>query len=80
LQILFSLCPIEFTTKTGYVMFKLINFVVFLQIFTHFEFDTSNTFQKSWNRGSERLGILRNGKKKFKNHLFGTFHRFIGNR
>ena len=40
-------------------MFKLINFV-FLQIFTHFEFDACNTFQKSWDRGNKRLEKLRN--------------------
>jgi hypothetical protein len=39
LQIIFNLYSIEYTRKTRYLMFKLINFVVFLQIFTDFEFD-----------------------------------------
>ena len=39
---------IEYTTKTRYLMFKLINFIVCVQIFTYFEFDFCNTFQNSW--------------------------------
>ena len=35
-----------------YLMFKLINVVVFLQIITQFEFDACNMFQKSWDRGN----------------------------
>lgn len=50
LQIPFNLYSIEYTTKTRYLMFKLINFIFIflLQIFTHFEFDSSSTFQLSW--------------------------------
>ena len=40
------------------------------QIFTHFECDACNMFQKSWDRGKKRLGKLRNAQK----HLYGTFH------
>ena len=34
-------------------MFKLINSIVFLQIFAHFEVDACNTFQNSWNSGNK---------------------------
>ena len=49
-------------------MFKLKNKYIFVQIFTHFEFDACDTFQKSWDRGNKRVGML-------KKHRFGTFHR-----
>ena len=32
-------------------MFKLINLIVLLKLFTHFEFDACNTFQKNWDSG-----------------------------
>ena len=32
-------------------MFKLINLIVFVQRYFHFELDVCNMFQKSWDRG-----------------------------
>ena len=60
-------------------MFKLINCVVFFQIFTHFEFDACNTFQKSWDRGNKRLGKLRNAQKTPVWNI-PQVNRLIGNR
>lgn len=47
LHFLFNLYSTEYTAKIRYLMYKLLNFTVFLQIFTHFEFDVCNTFQNS---------------------------------
>lgn len=47
LRILFNLYSVDNTTKTGHSLFKLINFIVFVQIFAHFEMGACNPFQKS---------------------------------
>lgn len=36
MQIFFNLHLFEYTTQTTYLMFKLMNFITGLQIFTHF--------------------------------------------
>ena len=36
---------------TRYLMFKLTNFIVFLQFVTHYELDACKTFQKNWDWG-----------------------------
>ena len=54
-------------------------FVVFLQIFTHFEFDACNMFQKSCNRGNKRLGKLMNAQKTPVWYV-SQVNRLIGNR
>ena len=59
LQILSNLNSVEYATKT-YSMFKLINFIVFVQIHFHFELDVCNTFQNSWDGANKRLEKLRN--------------------
>lgn len=43
-------------------MFKLINFIVFLQIFLHFQFDHCNTFQKKMGQQKPKKK-LRNAQK-----------------
>ena len=43
---MFNLNSIEYTTKTRYSMFKLINFNFFGKIIINLEFDGCNTFQK----------------------------------
>lgn len=55
-------------------MFKLINVNRFLQIYTNFQFDACNMFQKNWDRGNKRLVKLTNTQTD----LFGTFHRPTG--
>ena len=52
-------------------MFKLINFIVFLEIFTHFEFDACNAYQKSWDSGNKKLGKLRKSQKPPVTHCTG---------
>lgn len=47
----------------------------FVKIYAYSEFDSSNMFQTSWNRGNKRLEKL---KKKKKKHLIGTFLRLTG--
>ena len=47
---MFNLNSIEYTTKTRYSMFKLINFYFFGKIIINLEFDGCNTFQSSWDR------------------------------
>ena len=44
-------------------MFKLINFIASVQIYTHFDLDVCNTFQNSWDGGNKRLRKLRNALK-----------------
>ena len=41
MQFLLNFYSFEYTTKTRYVMFKLINFIVFMQIFTQKESDVT---------------------------------------
>lgn len=43
--------------KTTYLMFKLMDFIVFLRIFTRFEFDSCNTFQQSQDRSMFTSGL-----------------------
>uniref|UniRef100_A0AAR2IP33 Transmembrane protein 63A n=1 Tax=Pygocentrus nattereri TaxID=42514 RepID=A0AAR2IP33_PYGNA len=74
----YILYAIEYTAETRYLMFKRINFIV-LQIFTHFEFDACNTFQRSWDRGNRRLGKLRNVQKTPVWNI-PQVNRLIGNR
>lgn len=53
---------VESRTKTRCLMFKLINFITFLQIYTHSEFDVCNMFRKvpllSWWFHRWRSGTL----------------------
>ena len=60
-------------------MFKLINFILSLEIFTHFDFDGCNTFQKSWDRGNKGLGKLKDAQKKTIWSI-PLMNRLIGNR
>ena len=62
LQILFNLNSIEYTTKTRYLMFKLINFIGFCADISLILNRMSAT--KVWESSGE-----------LKKHLFGTFHR-----
>ena len=57
---MFNLNSIEYTTKTRYSMFKLINFYFFGKIIINLEFDGCNTFQRSWDRWPKSLRKLRN--------------------
>lgn len=58
MQILFVLYSIEYTTTTIYLMFKLINLAISLQIFTHFEFDAYKMFQKKLVRGNKTQKVV----------------------
>ena len=64
MQILSNLDSVEYTTKTKYLLFKLINFIVFVQIYSHFELDVCNTFQNTWDGGQQKTGKVKECLKK----------------
>ena len=76
---MFNLNSIEYTTKTRYSMFKLINFYFFGKIIINLEFDGCNTFQRSWDRWPKSLRKLRNAHQT-PVWKFPQVNRLIGNR
>ena len=73
---LFIVCSNKFSTKTRYLMFKLIHFFVFWQKSKNSEFDACNMFQKG-------LTGQENTEKEVKYSNSCTFlqvHRLIGKR
>ena len=76
---MFNLNSIEYTTKTRYSMFKLMNFYFFGKIIINLEFDGCNTFQRSWDRWPKSLRKLRNAHQT-PVWKFPQVNRLIGNR
>ena len=76
---MFNLNSIEYTTKTRYSMFKLINLNFFGKIIINLEFDGCNTFQRSWDRWPKSLRKLRNAHQT-PVWKFPQVNRLIGNR
>ena len=76
---MFNLNSIEYTTKTRYSMFKLINFYFFGKIIINLEFDGCNTFQRSWDWWPKSLRKLRNAHQT-PVWKFPQVNRLIGNR
>ena len=69
IQSFFDQYSTEYTTEIQYLMFKLINFIVFLQVFTNFECDAYNPFKKKkkkLGRGNKRLGMLNSEQVNWK--------------
>ena len=56
---LFNPYSIEYATKTTYLMFKLINLIVFCQIIINLEFHGCNMSSRSWERWQKILRKLR---------------------
>lgn len=61
LLILSDVYSAENGTKTVYLMFYLVSLIVSCKCMLILKFDSSNTFQTSWNRSNKRLWHLRKG-------------------
>lgn len=73
LQSIFNLYSVEYSTKSMYLMFKVINIIVFYNnVLLYYEFDACITFQASSDREQQNTGkVVESSKNIFLKHSTG---------